>query len=95
MVKEPSAFIPEHEQYPRPSDYSFTASTRTVYTWSIGYRHAGQHRNCDGGPYLTKDGAVKAALRARGELMNIHGLRNVGRYEIQSHQAPITQPAFT
>lgn len=81
---------------------------RTVYTWGIGYRIADKSlktlsgglniryitRNCDGGPYLSKESAVAAALKARGELMDLHGCANVGRYEIQSHQAPVSQPAF-
>lgn len=108
MIKEPSHFIPQNEQVPRPSNYSFPAPKRTVYTWRVSYRIEDKthqtlsgglnrrflNRNCDGGPYLTKESAITAALKARGELTDNHGASNVGRYEIQSHQAPVSQPAF-
>lgn len=70
---------------------------RTVWTWSIAYAvklSSGPivERRSDGGPYCDRETAIAAAHSARGQLMDMHGNRNVGRYELRTHEARTSQP---
>lgn len=75
------------------------ASVRTVWTWSIPYQvklSAGPYvaRASDGGPYRDRETAIAAAHAARWQMMDLHGKRNVGRYELRTHESKASQPTI-
>lgn len=72
---------------------------RTVWVWSIAYAvklSSGPtvERRSDGGPYRDRETAIAAAHASRGQLMDMHGKRNVGRYELRTHEARKSQPTI-
>lgn len=72
---------------------------RKVWVWGIGYEvklSAGPWaaRSSDGGPYLYRENAIAAAHVVRWQLMDTHGKKHVGRYELQSVEAPVSQPTI-
>lgn len=75
------------------------AAIRTVWTWSIPYQvklSAGPYvaRSSDGGPYHDRENAIASAHAARWQLMDLHGKRHVGRYELRTHEAKAAQPTI-